>query len=488
MRKLFLVVLVLLAAAALGFAQDAAGTVTWSGEARIGAEANFSKDGSANSDGKIEKNDPTVYANDDRYGQVTFSYDKGAFNGEVYARGIYNDGNGIDGYVGILGEYGDGVNGDTETPYKVNANVRFLTAPLTLGMSALMEDTDGDGKPDAQQKDDQNNPLFSYTGSFFAIEKLYGYYLFADKQLKLDVAYKGYETIYWRVSDLVASAWDNLDGKIGLAVNFKPAAVEGLSAGIAYSQEGNAIIENLRAKNTPQLFEDVLMSTVIGAKYDVSPIAVSLMLQLGHDGLDKSTRANLGFKYQISDALHAQTDWQFALTGVQKDSDADSYAYLRGGARVEYNSAPLHAGLNIKLTDAGDDFKILPSLGDTGGLWFDSDEAKQHNSYLQINPYVYYDLIKDALQVRLPVTLGLDIAPEVENAGVVTHKSGSGSGLIIAPALYWNLAGDKVTDDPGRGILVDYKIGLAFDEDYTKSHDDRGDFINKLGIRFRWNF
>jgi hypothetical protein len=79
MRKLFLVFLVLLAAAALGFAQDAAGTVTWAGEARIGAEADFSKE------------DPTVYANDDRYGQVTFSYDKGAFNGEVYARGIYND-------------------------------------------------------------------------------------------------------------------------------------------------------------------------------------------------------------------------------------------------------------------------------------------------------------------------------------------------------------------------------------------------------------
>ena len=176
MRKLFLAVLVLLAAAALGFAQDAAGTVTWSGEARIGALADFTPE------------DPIVKPDSDRHGQVVFSYDKGALNTEVQARVAYDGGSSVggplNGYFGLLGEYGDGVNSDSETPYRVHANLRFFT-------------------------DSRTN---------FQIDKLYGYYLFLDKQLKLDVAYKGYETIYWRVSDIVSSAWDNLDGKIGLAL------------------------------------------------------------------------------------------------------------------------------------------------------------------------------------------------------------------------------------------------------------------------------
>jgi hypothetical protein len=479
MRKLFLAFLVLLAAAALGFAQDAAGTVTWSGETRMGAEADFSKE------------DPQLYPFSDRYGFVQFNYNQGPFHGAVRAYAEYPDDGVITGYVRALGEYGDGINGDTATPYKVNANVRFLNA----------------------------------NGDTFDFANLYGYYLFLDRQLKLDLAYKGYETIYWRVSDIVASAWDNLDGKIGMALRFTPSAVNGLSAGIAYSNIGDKVIERLRKKDVA-LFEDVLMSTIIGAKYDVSPIAVSFMIQLDHDRHEMvwyedsngnkeydgpttsggtptqgetayyseggAFRANLGFKYQISDVLHAQTDWQLALTPKAKDwietepaiaLYEENYAYLRGGAKVEYNSAPLHAGLTIKLNEGGDFNQLTKLNTDHGGIMFDSDAAKLVDFYFQITPYVYYDLITDTLQFRLPIALGMDIAPETDG-----HKSGSGNGLTIAPALYWNLAGTGVTDDPGRGILVDYKIGLAFDEDYTKSHDDRGDFINKLGIRFRWNF
>jgi hypothetical protein len=332
--------------------------------------------------------------------------------------------------------------------------------------------------------------------NLFTIEKLYGYFWLLDRQLKLDVAYKGYETRYWRVSDLAGSDWANLDGNIGLSLNFTPSTVNGLSAGIAYSDRSSATIANLRTGGNPK-FEDVLASAVIGAKYEVSPISASFMLQFDHDRDTKrkngtadqtsegAFRGHLAFKYTISGVLYAQTDWQLAMTGKYKDWDNDSnknYAYLVGGAKVNYESRPLTAGLTVKLNDGGD-FNTLTQLQKDGGIWFDSDKAKLHHSYFVLNPYVYYDLIKDTLQVRLPINVGLDIAPETDS-----HKSGSGSGFTVEPGLYWNAKRDGAKEDPSRGIRLKYKLGFAFDGDYAEAHDDRGDFINQLTLMFYWDF
>ncbi|GHU76698.1 hypothetical protein FACS189461_4580 [Spirochaetia bacterium] len=410
--------------AAAAKAEAPKGTFTWTGEFRFGTDVDFLPD------------DPTMTGNNG-YGQVVLSYDLGALNTEFTFKGNWRQNlSAIDlktnapgwGILTGMAEYGDGVN-DTVSDYKVKGSLTLFTSEGTGGMfSPNQIDNDGtDGKPITWKP-----------------STLYAYYYLFNRQLKLDVAYAGYEEFSWRASDVNADGFGNFDGSGGFKLNYMPAFLSGLSAGIALPglrDDGTA------AHNATGLVEDYFKQTILGVKYDTGSLAVSTTVALAPN---KAEKIQVGFLYKaIPDTLTVKADAQGNNLG-----DFGDFGVIKFGANAEYVAKPLTAGLTFK--------------GD--GLYIDSDAGKTQASTLTVNPYVYYNIIDNALQARLPVTVVIGISDFSEHTKTLT----------VEPGLYWNLKGDDNTDDPGRGITAKYSFGYDL---------DGGDVTtNKLSLTFRWNF
>jgi hypothetical protein len=404
--KKALVFLLILAVAGGIFAQD--GTITWSGEFRAGAEVDFTG------------GDPSIApVYDHNYGLGRLSYDKGALNTEFAFKGEFNEASDtattLNGSLSAFLEYGDGVNGETAIPFKVAVKSNLLD---TTNGGVL-----GFGEP----------------------ATAYAYYYFWERQIKLDVSYRGYETIYWRASDIVASAWDNLDGNAGIVLSYRPQFLSGLSTGfwfplvVSANTSGTAITKG----SFPGSLEDYFSWTVFGIKYDSGKFIISAQYN-NAGGWDRQA-ANLGLKFIVSDALAVRGDFQFENFG-----DFGDQGIIAGGLNGEFVALPLTAGLTAKIT----------ALGTA------SDAA---SGLLSINPYVYYNIVADTLQARLPITLDI---------GIQDNKALNA--LTVAPALYWNFKQDGVGDDPASGLLFNYTLKYALDAGELDT--------STLGVKFRLAF
>jgi len=432
--KKALVLLLILAVAGGIFAQDL--SVGVSGEVRLGFDTAFA--------GKAFKDAEMVVNPDHNYGLATLNFDKGAAHFDLGFKATYGYGESDPDFVvtdyndsddpedwdiivfdeggetvasfggsfTATAEYGDGVNGDTATPFKVHAGV-------TMG-----------------------------NGFVFGVDSLYGYWLFWDRQIKVDVAYAGYETIYWRVSDIVASDWDNLDGMGGVAISFMPDFLSGLNVGIFFPGQTHA---GAFPSATPGFFAgDFLQKIVVGAKYEMDVFGFSAMFK----GDNKSAQAfNLGATYSGIDRLSISFDAQMDNLGDFSEQGAMAF-----GLNGEFAPAPFTIGLTAK-------FIIAKSMADPEDPT-DIAYGGKFNS-LSIKPYFYWDLVEDTLQWRL--------IPELVFAfGDYEQKA-----LNFETDLFWNMNRDGVTDDPAHGLLISYKLGFDFD-DKLKSSD--------LGVYFRWAF
>ncbi|GHU76141.1 hypothetical protein FACS189461_3350 [Spirochaetia bacterium] len=522
MKKILTVLLILAVSAGALFAQDAeapaAGTFTWTGEFRFGTDVDFIPS---------DLDDP-VMKGSNGYGQATMSYDKGALNTELTFRT-----NKLlptpSGYITGFAEYGDGVNGTEESNFKVAGKLKILDSGSPAGA--------------------------------LPFETLYGYYFFLDRQLKLDVAYHGYETIYWRASDVVAQAWDNLEGKPGVALNYTPAFLSGLSVGAMLPRLDKTADA---AGNSLQLADNYFQQTVFGAKYTIPDVlAVSTMVRLAPKD-SKAERAQLGFKYTvIPDSLSVKADatafnlGDFGKTGIinaglNAEYQNGATPTIIGGLTLKLAGVPgaYQDSYNANLTEArrawiagkqeqfDDHMKAFNPPGanktpeeiaeetenwlrgkgtkpiswdnsgnavdygpkfatvaawaaddapagppaDPGatdpyyykaeGLGIGSDNDKSTPAFFYLNPYVYYNIIPDTLQVRLPVTLAFGIS---DAAFAKNQKF-----LLVEPGIYLNTKKDGAGDDPGSGILAKYSIGYDLENSEVLQ--------SKLSINFRWSF
>ena len=422
--KKALVLLLILAVAGGVFAQDV--TVGIKGEIRLDTQIDF-----------MPKDNPTMdsQASDisgDNYGLAGITVDKGSAHAEFTFKGDFAA---QAGYLQGMAEYGDGVNGDSTTPFKVHAGINIIDT-AAFGFN---------GDPDS----------------------LYAYWLFLDRQLKVDFAYKGYETIYWRVSDLVASDWDNLDGSSGVEISYMPAAVAGLNIGLFFpggvANGDKGVINNLAeayatahgrigvAGAFPSaagglFYDDFFKWTLFGAKYEMDTLAFSAMF---HMAPSKWEEFNFGVKFTGIDSVTLRADAQFSALGQFGDA-----GWFSVGVNGEYAAAPITAGLSVKALN----FEA------------NSDNNDPNSSILEFGPYFYYDLILDTLQFRLCPTIGLGIADESKDTQYFNLETD----------LYWNMNKDGCTDDPAHGLLVQYLLNYDLKgSDATKS---------VLNLAFRWAF
>ena len=421
--KKALVLLLILAVAGGIFAQDLALSI--GGETRFGTDIDFMPP-----DAKATmKPEDAHFDGFDNYGLVNLNLDKpgahfnlqfkGEFTGAAEQSGMFAN-----------GTFGDGVNGE-ENFFKFNANVGYF-----------------DGTK---------------------VDSLYGYWLFIDRQLKVDLAYKGYETIYWRVSDVVASDWDNLDGMGGLAISFMPNALAGLNVGVFFpGNDSNAIDGRDGAfvsANGGLFLNDWFKEIVIGAKYQNDMFGVSAMFNAGAERNLGSTGINFGFKFTGIANLSVGVDaeiWDMQFAGDDNGDDLK----LSFGANVEYAAAPLTAGVSFGVTDY-------------------TTNENNDKVVFHIKPYVYYDIIADTLQARLIPELMIGVADNDK------YKVAD-----IEADLFWNMNRDGTGDDPAMGLLVKYVMGLDLDGDGTTRSTtpgfgnvtEGGLYKSELGLYFRWAF
>ena len=447
--KKALVLLLILAVAGGAFAKgnsqaaaaaDDAMVVGVGGEVRIGTDVDFIG-------GPFKE--ATMSPNADHsYGFAKVTFDKGAGHVDLNFKATYEEvpgymDPGVDGVLGdpldpldpfgfddfwvdavplmggqfvVTGEFGDGVNG-AELPYKLKAGVKMGEAFL------------------------------------FDVDSLYGYFLFLDRQLKLDVAYKGYETIYWRASDIVAEAWDNLDGNSGVEISFMPKALAGLNAGIFFPGE-NGYDGGFPSAASKLFTKDFLQRIVVGAKYSADAFAASAMFK---GDAYAAQGVNFGFKFTGIDKLSLGLDAQ--LDNLGKFGDVGIFSI---GANGEYASAPITAGLTVsfvteKAANVADPTKT-DSLGE-----------------LTIKPYFYYDIVADTLQARIIPAFKIGVGDQDHVA------------LCNEFDLFWNMNRDGTGDDPAMGMLFKYFLDVQF-KDATKSGVAKGLETSKLGCYFRWAF
>jgi hypothetical protein len=406
MKKLLVFLLILAVAGGL-FAQDA-GTFTWTGAARLGTIIDLIPD------------DPTIAPNN-QYAEATLTYNKSALQLQAYVYGNY----GTPAVTSSLyAVYGDGINGEANIPYRLAAKI---------GGSAA-----GNGYN-----------IFTFDSN---LTLLYGWYSFFDNQLKVDVAYKGWDEGFWVTpGELVVSNYANLNGLSGIRFRYTSTVVTGLSAGLVFP--GMAGVPGLVADPATELLVTPFKNTVFAAKYANGPLTAAGALKLGPSETEK---AYVGVGYTIiPDTLSAKADFEFHNLGGFGDT-----GFIEAGANVAYTAAPLTAGLTLKVQDDAE--------GDTGGIALNSNSGILSVFYAK--PYVYYNIIADTLQARLPITFAKGINEAAEKVTFIQ----------VIPGLYWNLAATGVTDDPGRGILTTWTI--KYDLEAGKMA------TNAVNLTFRWNF
>ena len=408
--KKTLVILLILAVAGGVFAQE----VTFSGNVQIGTEFNF--------DAKDSPMEGTGEWDDMNQGVVTLGYDNEGFHAELNFKGTYDKSAGDPAYkVGASASY----DGDD---YKINVGVDDV-----FGVISTLASLGGLG-----------------IGGYSPVNSLWGYWYFLDKQLKLDIAYKGYEDFAWRISDRIASGWDNMDGLGAIKITFAPAAVEGLSAGIFFP--GADYDSGIAGYPWGGLLNDMFKNMVFGVKFEQDNFGAAAMVKLDANKTDLFS-FNLTGKFDLSEAMSLGLELEFPYIGTEDDF------FLAFSFNFDYHASPLTAGITI---ETADEVKSVTYV-----TFSSNDPAKSGD--LHIKPYVAYEIIEDTFLARLDIDVGL-------------YKMFSDAdgvfGFEVAPALYFNPKADGISNDPAHALMFKYKLGF-YDGDLS---------TNKFYMGYRWAF
>ncbi|MDR0388417.1 MAG: hypothetical protein LBH57_10330 [Treponema sp.] len=309
-------------------------------------------------------------------------------------------------------------------------------------------------------------------------ERLWLYYNMFGGKLRIYGAYRGrtdddleeWDDNWsgdWNVSDLVKDTNFNFYPLADAAgLQFRWYGFKNFDFGVTFGSQGAIagydIKQNIDYMTDLTRYDFVkgflLNKTVLGLKYSVDKWAAALMFgastsfnEVTVEYEDTFYHLYLGGKYDLNSSLGFYGDFNTAnLNHLTSDF---YYPFVNFGVGALYTIGPLHAWLNLKMTDI-----------------FEEEAA-----VFSVEPRVHFTVIPDTLQVRFPFTVALDLTNKAQE-------------LVFSPALYWNFARNGLNDDPkkdgelGTGVVFAYNLGFRIADD--------GGRINKnnLEITFRVSF
>lgn len=411
MKRALLILLILFAAGSMVFAEDG---FSWEGNARMGSRIDFTDE--KTTDG------PRMQPFGDKRGEFILVY---AYNGltlKTFLTGSYY-GNGYK-------EKGNGsIALSAETYYFHPGNL------FAFCLNSKIVSADGELSP-------------SWFGN--GPSKLWLYYNLFGGDLRLFLGIHGREDDDfddgfngdWNVSDVVKDEkfdFNPIDNNIPV-MQFNYTGIKNLTLGATFSGEG-ALAGYYTAPDTHQVVDKtrydfargfLLRHSVFGAKYAFK--------NLGSGGL--SLAAMMG----------VSTPW---VETLRRYSDSEYHAYL--GFSYVFLDKKIRIHGDIKAVDIAKDRMMFLGLGSvlTFGRFYAElkvrarDITEQVSRSLQFEALPVYTIIPNTMQVRVPAFVTLDFTGQELTAS-------------FAPALYWNLRGDWIDDDPQTGFIFRYNFGYRF--------------------------
>jgi hypothetical protein len=455
MKKFFIVLLSLVVLAGGLFAE---GVFSFSGESVVGGILLFPQGeppvGSGGGEWNQYYREHGSMNKAQVYGEFTVGYDRdvadGNFHAELVLRGSLRD--------------------QSETalalnhPFEAVSNVRWLGSYETNQYKVAVGVT-SDEFSFTSFKPNRDN--FTY---------LYGWFYFWDRQIKVDLAYKGYDAVepkYGYSEDLplasdIVSRWDmeitsyrpflpwwgNFEGINGARFTFTPDFLAGFILRFAWK-------DLFTYKSDPVSWWDwenegdyeysvaqYLQTFTVFGRYDLaSQFNIPLAFSLGYANRDYKG-LHVGASYAFTDAITAKSD--VLLGGLV---DMSKFGFMAIGGSGVYASAPFYADLNIRF---GTDLSENPQ--------------KKGRGNFQVEPIIKYAVVPNTLLLRLGVA----------------YTNGLGNynvrGFYITPGLYWNLKADADTDEPDCGIRFLYTYGNF------KTSGKTTKMSNDIEVSFHWNF
>jgi len=325
------------------------------------------------------------------------------------------------------------------------------------------------------------------------ITHLYGYYFFWNKQIKFDIAYRGYDATFtdlflgydmyqnpkfkvdersnysedlplasnvvatWNLDmptyDRLLPWWGNFANRDGMRLTYVPDYFEGgFIFRVAWRDLFTFTDVDLWWIEDQGSFqhsiEQYLETFTLFSRFDMKPkLEIPLVLSLGY--ANRAAKAfHFGAKYEITDKLNVSGDMM--LTGL---IDVEKYGIMAFGANIDFSFAPLYANMYFRF-----------------GLDI-SDSDYRHNGNFQIEPVIKFAIIRNTLLARIGVAY---------TTGIGEYYSQRHS-FLINPGLYWNMKGDGDTEEPSSGIRIFYRFGEV------TSFGTPADKTNDLYITFHWS-
>jgi hypothetical protein len=271
----------------------------------------------------------------------------------------------------------------------------------------------------------------------------------------------------WNVSDLVKDEDFNFTPLADAAgLQFRWYGFDNFDFGVTFGSQGAIAGYDIKQDidyNTDLTRYDfmkgfLLNNTVLGIKYEPDNWGAAMMFgastsfnEVTGEYEDTFSHLYLGGKYDLGFGLGFYGD--FNTVNLNYLNSDVHYPFVNFGVGALYATGPLHAWLDLKLTDL----------------------FEEEGAVFSVEPRIHYTLISDTLQIRFPFAIAMDV-------------TGGAQELLFSPALYWNFARDGLNDDPdkdgelGTGVVLAYNIGFRITDDAGSINK------NNLEITFRVSF
>ena len=341
------------------------------------------------------------------------------------------------------------------------------------------------------------------------VKRLWGEYKFVDGMVTLVAAFKGDEAEYW-ISDKTGTFLDNAakGTYIGGWFSQNPIDTDGktftfvdewygkrTSWGDNYNLHSNNYLLtafDVGALNfgiyIPNLFmysgfwgtgytpfpggiefvDDVIKQSVIGVKFDQSPIEFAAQFQLENYGVyfgGRFTSGPIGVGLSFMGILDGD--------GQRDGADADP-TQIKVGGRVEYNGDGFGGGLK--------GFYERQDLGMINNQ-SKSDNNDFYLSTIGIEPFFFYDAIPSHLRFALDV--GFYFLNDTNN-----DQSEKITIWALQPQIFWNFLGTGAGSywAYDTGIMIRYRMANADARDLPNFGSTTAGSVNFFDVVFKWGF
>jgi hypothetical protein len=411
MKRALLTVLILFAAAGVSFSEDG---FSWEGNARMGSRIDFTDE--KTTDG------PRMQPFGDKRGELSLVYAYGGLTLKTSLTGSY---------------YGNGYKEKNNGSIAMTAETNYFH-PGNLFVFCL--------NSNIVSADGGISPSWFSNGP----ARLWMYYNLFGGDLRLFLGIHGREDDDfndgfngdWNVSDLVKDEkfdFNPIDSDIP-AIQFNYTGIENLTLGATFSGEG-ALSGYYIAPDTHRVVDK--------SRYDFSR---GFLLRHSVFGAKYAFKNSSGGGLSLAAMMGVNTPW---VETLRRYSDSEYHAYL--GFRYSFPDKKVEIHGDIKAVDIAKDKMMFVGVGSVlrfGRFYTElkvraKDLTEQVLRSLQFEVLPVYTIIPKTMQIRVPSFVTLDF-------------TGQELTTSFSPALYWNLRGDWIDDDPQTGFIFRYNFEYKF--------------------------